>query len=93
MERNEVSIHQVLVFRALSTDRWRTSREVGELLAGKVGDRTVRAHLLALVRLGLVEQAEVFPGHRYRLAEKAKQRNGGYLARLERAAEVFGIAS
>lgn len=47
---------------------------------------------MKLVDLGLLDQAEVFPAHRYRLSSKADKRNKSYLQRLERAAEVFGIA-
>lgn len=90
MERNEISRHEVLVFRALSVDKWLSSKDVAE--ASGVAARTARAHLLKLVRLGLIDQAEVFPGHRYRLSGHAMQRNRGYTDRLARAAEVLGIS-
>jgi hypothetical protein len=46
---------------------------------------------LKLVRLGIVDQAEVFPAHRYRLSTHAAKRNRGYADRITRAAEVLGI--
>lgn len=70
--------------------RWMTSAEIAE--HAHVAPRTARAHALKLVKLGVVDQAEVFPGHRYRLAEHAVKRNRGYFDRLTRAAEVFGLA-
>lgn len=87
VERNEVSRHEVLVFRSLAIDRWVTSRQVAE--TSGVAPRTARAHLLKLVRLGVVDQAEVFPAHRYRLSEFAAKRNRGYTDRLDRAAEAL----
>jgi predicted ArsR family transcriptional regulator len=91
MERNEISLHEVKVFAALNRreGRWATSKEIaGE--AGVAG-RTARAHLLKLVRLGIADQAEVFPAHRYRRAEKAAKRNAGYHLRLLAACEVFSV--
>jgi hypothetical protein len=48
---------------------------------------------LKLVNLGIFDQAEVFPAHRYRLAEMADKRNKGYALRIEQAMSVFGIAA
>jgi DNA-binding IclR family transcriptional regulator len=45
---------------------WLTSQQVAE--GAKVAARTARQHLLRLVQLGLLDQAEVFPAHRYRLS-------------------------
>jgi hypothetical protein len=47
--------------------------------------------LLKLTRMGILECAEVFPAHRYRMAEKAGKRNGGYVTRLEQVCEIFGL--
>jgi predicted ArsR family transcriptional regulator len=88
MERNEVSSHEILVFRTLSA-QWITSKEVAERTG--VAARTARAHLLKLVKLGIADQAEVFPAHRYRLCAHASQRNRGYAQRLEHAADALGI--
>ena len=91
MEKNEISVHEVRVFIAVQniTPRWATSSEIATL--ANVARRTSRHHLLKLTQLGLVECADVFPGHRYRIAEKADKRNGGYLRRLEFAVSVFDL--
>lgn len=90
METNEVSLHQVKIFRVLeSSTGWISAKEVAA--AAGVADRTSRAHLLKLVNLGIADQAEVFPSHRYRLSEIADKRNKTYLQRIRQAAEVFGV--
>ena len=91
MEKNEVSRHEVAVYRTLAENRddWMTSAEIAS--ASGVAPRTARAHALKLVRLGLLDQAEVFPAHRYRLSEYASKRNRGYADRIARAADAFGI--
>ncbi len=91
VERNEVSRHEVAVYQTLARhmDTWLTSVEIAQ--AAEVAPRTARAHALKLVQLGLLDQAEVFPAHRYRLSEYASNRNRGYVDRITRAAEVFGI--
>ncbi len=92
MERNEVSIHEVKVAAALRTavDKWLTNKEIAEHTG--IPYRTVAAHTLKLVKLGLVDQAEVFPAHRFRWSDKAGKRNVSYNLRLETAAEIFQIA-
>lgn len=90
MERNEISVHEVRVYVALkAAGGWLTNTEIAE--AAKVAARTARAHTLKLVRLGVLDLAEVFPAHRYRLAELAKKRNTAYVQRLESARAVFGL--
>lgn len=91
MEKNEVSIHEAKLFLVLrgGGTGWITSRDAAK--ASGISERTARAHLLKLAKMGLVDQAEVFPAHRYRLAAKADKRNGGYVRRLESACEVFGL--
>lgn len=93
MEKNEISIHEVRIFRAFKDAgaTWLTAREVAG--AAAVAERTARAHCLKFVRLGLLDQAEVFPAHRYRLATKAARRNGGYHQRLCEAEAVFGFGA
>jgi DNA-binding transcriptional ArsR family regulator len=88
METNEVSIHQARLFAAIGTE-WRTATEIAELASVK--PRTARHHLLRFVQLGIADVAEVFPGHRYRRAEKASKRNASAMIRLKAAAKVFGI--
>ena len=92
MEHNEVSIHEVRIFVALrdSANRWLTNKEIAG--NAKVAYRTTAQHTQRLVKLGLLDVAEVFPAHRYRLAQKAAKRNAAYVLKLERALEVFGIS-
>jgi DNA-binding transcriptional ArsR family regulator len=90
MESSEVSRHQILVFRFLQQATvWVTAKDVAK--ATKVASRTARHHLLLLTKMGLVDVAEVFPGHRYRFSEKAGKRNAAYLQRLEYSAKVFEL--
>lgn len=89
MESNEISLHQLKVFEFVrDSGRWVTSAEIQD--GAGVAARTARLHALNLVKLGLFDQAEVFPGRRYRLSEFAEQRNKGYMLRLAQAREVFG---
>jgi hypothetical protein len=92
VERNEISRHEVEVFRVITANskQWKTNVEIASECKD-VADRTVRAVTLKLVKLGVIDQAEVFPAHKFRLAEKAAKRNGGYVDRLRKAAEVFGV--
>jgi hypothetical protein len=92
VERNEISRHEVEVFRALMAhaQTWKTNAELAADCS-KVSARTVRAVTLKLVKLGVIDQAEVFPAHKFRLADMAAKRNRGYVDRLHRAAEVFGV--
>jgi DNA-binding IclR family transcriptional regulator len=88
MERAEISTHQLRVFQFVrEAARWVTSDEIAT--HAKVAPRTARAHAKLLVGLGIFDQAEVFPGHRYRLAPQAGKRNKAYLLRLQQAEEVF----
>lgn len=92
MENNEVSTHEVRVVAAVrNKGGWMTSREIAS--AAKVSDRTARHHALRLVKLGIFDQAEVFPGHRYRFADKADKRNAAYMNRLAAAADALGEPS
>jgi len=89
MESNEISSHEIRVYRLLAEGNWVTSRQIAEMTG--VAPRTARAHALKLVHLGIADQAEVFPGHRYRISAHAAQRNRGYHDRIQRAAEALGI--
>lgn len=90
METNEVSVHQVKIFEFVRAHgSWLTAREIAKGAA--VAERTARHHAFLLVKLGIFDQAEVFPAHRYRFSEKAEKRNKGYLIRLAKAKEVFGV--
>ena len=90
MERNEISIHEVRIFLFLkkNLEKWITNKQISE--GTKVSERTVRAHTLKLVKMGILNQAEVFPAHRFRYSDKADKRNRGYFERLTSACEVFG---
>lgn len=95
MEKSEISEHQLRVFQyVVEANRWLTNHQIIEGLAGEnIAPRTIRQHTKHLVDLGIFDQAEVFPSHAYRFSEKAKQRNGGYLLRLQKAQEVFSSLS
>jgi DNA-binding transcriptional regulator PaaX len=92
MERNEISAHEIKVYLALKSnpDKWLSNAEIAALAAG-VSPRTVRAHTLRLVSLGILDQAEVFPAHRYRFSAKGNKRNAAYTIRLTQAAEIMGL--
>lgn len=91
MERNEISVHEARIFTALSKgkDLWLTSKELA--MQAHVAWRTARAHALRLVQLGILDVAEVFPAHKYRLSGKAEKRNAAYMIRLTKAVHVFSI--
>ncbi len=90
MERNEISLHEVKIYRAFlgTPSKWFTNREVASLSG--VAGRTARLHTKRLVSIGILDQAELFPAHRYRLSARAGKRDAGYLNRLNKAIEIFG---
>lgn len=88
MEHAEISLHQLRIFLFVqAADRWVTNAEVAA--GAQVGTRTARAYTKRLVDLGIFDQAEVFPAHRYRLSPHAEKRHKAYLLRLQQAREVF----
>jgi hypothetical protein len=88
-ERAEISEHMVRIWRWLSDrESWETSASIA--IGAGVSGRTARAHAHRLVGLGLLDQAEVFPGHRYRVSKLAEKRNKAFVLRLQEAASVFG---
>ena len=90
-EHAEISLHQLKVYRyLLNAGSWISNRDIAA--ATGVAARTVRQYTLRLVHLGICDQAEVFPGHRYRYSDQAPQRNKAYLLRLQEAEKVFGEA-
>ena len=90
MERAEVSEHELKVYAfTLKAAGWVTNHEIAK--GAGVARRTARQHSLRLVQLGVFDQADVFPAHRYRVGKQARSRNRAYVLRLEQAAEVFGI--
>ena len=88
-EKAEISVHLVRVYRYLADadEAWSTAAEIA--LGAKVRPRTARAHAWRLVALGLCDQAEVFPAHRYRLSKMAGKRNKAFLLRLNAAEAIF----
>lgn len=89
METSEISEHLFRVFNFVSTSSsWVTAAQIAK--GAKVAPRTARAHALRLVKVGVFDQAETFPGHRYCVAPTASKRNRGMMQRLEQAAEFFG---
>lgn len=91
MERSEVSVHEARAYAAFARQggRWITSKDLAR--EAGIAERTARAFCLKFTSLGLVDLAEVFPAHRYRLSDKAARRNAAYVRRLETAQEVFGL--
>lgn len=92
-ERNEVSVQEVRFYLAAkaSAGEWVTAKALAD--GSKIAPRTGRAFATKLVSLGLMDVAEVFPAHRYRLSDKASKRNAAYVQRLEVAVGVFGLGS
>lgn len=90
MERNEISEHEVRVYQILKDDpsKWWTTKEMTP--AAKVAKRTAALHLQRFAQLGVVDQVEIFPNHRYRLSAKSRVRNKAYVQRLEQAVEIIG---
>jgi hypothetical protein len=70
---------------------WRTNKEVAK--GAEVAPRTAGAHTKALVDLQILEQAEIFPAHRYRIYKQAEKRNKVYMLALRKAAEALGLIS
>lgn len=89
MEKTEISVHEVRVYLALiRSNQWMSAKEIAD--AAKVAQRTARAHAHKLAKLGLLDTAEIFPGHRYRMSQHASKRNAAYVARLNAAVDVVG---
>lgn len=91
MEKPEISRHEVAVYHTFlrAPTEWLTSAELAT--RAEVAPRTARLHAMRLAQLGLIDEAAVHPGHRYRLATDGHQRNPGYLNRLTTAASALGI--
>ena len=88
METSEISEHQVRVYAfALQAATWVTANEIAA--GASVAKRTARAHALRFVKLGIFDQAEVFPAHRYRLSPLASKRNRTLVQRVEEAQKIF----
>ena len=86
VERNEVSLHEVKFWLAIN-ESWKTSKQLQQ--EAGLGGSTARMYCRKFVALGICDQAEVFPAHRYRKSDKAAKRNLAYVQRLEQAVSVF----
>jgi len=86
---SEISVHEARLFSVLSAneERWMTTRELAT--EADVAVRTVRVHLKRLARLGIVEEAKVFPGFRYRM--KKDRWSVEHHRSLLEACAVFGL--
>jgi len=92
METNEVSIHQVKIYDFVRVHGgWVTTKDIASGCA--VARRTAHAHAHKFVHLGIFDQAEVFPEHRYRLSSQAQNRNKAIILRLDAAREIFGLTA
>ncbi len=88
MEEGEVSLNQVKVFDFVrKSEGWVTAAEIAT--GSGVVPRTVRHHVLKLVKLGIFDQAEIFSAHRYRVSEHADKHNAAYVLRLHEAIGVL----
>jgi hypothetical protein len=91
MATDLISPHEVrllLVFRQRAGD-WLTNNAVAK--AAEISPRTARAHTDRLVRLGVLEEQQVYPGPVFRLAGEPGEEAQGYLQRAEKAREIFRL--
>jgi predicted transcriptional regulator len=88
-EKSEISIHLAKVFMVIksASPKWVTNKEIAEKT--DVALRTVGAHTQHLVAAGIINQAEVFPQHRYQYSNMGDKRNKGFSDRLDTAIEIF----
>lgn len=90
MESAEISLHQLKIFDFVAgATKWVTMKEIVDGTGSK--RETVGLHCRRFVKLGLFDQAEVWPGHRFRLSELAEKRNKSMIERLATARSVFGL--
>ena len=89
METQEISLNQLRLFEFVrDAGKWVSMREI--VTATGSARETVGLHCRRFVKLGIFDQAEVWPGHRFRIAELADKRNSAIMERLKKAREVFG---
>jgi hypothetical protein len=92
MEGNEISIQEAQTFNAFQKcTAWITSKDLIKQLSDGPAPRSVRHYLAKFVKLGLADVMELWPGHRYRLSDKADKRNTAYFQRLTQAIDAFGL--
>jgi hypothetical protein len=88
---DRISAHEVkllLVFRQ-QPDRWLANGEVAQ--AAEISPRTARLHTSRLVEIGVLDVERVHPASKFRLVQQLGKAGKAYLARWERAREVFGL--
>jgi len=91
MEPVQISMHQVRVFRFVrDRGKWVSSTDIAE--GAEVSPRTARHLARTLVGLGIFDQIEMYPGHRYRFSDQADTVNEAYMIRLRDAEEAFEMA-
>ena len=90
--RGGMSAQEIAVFRTLmqAGKDWLSSREIAQDATPVVAPRTVRAILKGYADRGIVEWAQAFPGHRYRLSSNAP--GSEYASQVRRTAEVLGLS-
>ena len=88
-ETSEISEHLVRIIDFVKTSEWCSNSEIAN--GANVAYRTARLHTFNMVKLGLFDQADVFPGHRYRYSEQADKRNRALVTRIDQAREVLAI--
>jgi len=88
MEKAEISVHQWKIYECLLRSKaWMSNKDIAQQTG--VSLRRVSFHTNNLVQLGILDQAEVYPGHRFRFSQQANKRNTAYLRRLQQAGEIF----
>lgn len=90
METSEISLFEIQVYQFLkqNKDTWVSNSDI--MKHTHLVPRTVRQKTRKLVDLGLVDEAEVFPGHLFRMSGMAGKRNLAYLKRLEQTIAIMG---
>jgi predicted ArsR family transcriptional regulator len=88
MEIIEVSEHLFRIYVTLrDSDSWLTAQQVAK--KAKVAPRTARHHTTRLVSAGLLAQADVFPGPRYRFVKPVNGSTKAIVQKIEAAGKVF----
>jgi Rha family phage regulatory protein len=87
----DISAHRVRCYFALKhAGTWMTNQEISK--SAKVSQRTARQYTKLFCEERIIERLRISPGHQFRIASDAGQRNELFIRELELAAEVMGIA-
>jgi hypothetical protein len=89
MEKKGISIFELKVFGCFQKQpqSWLLHKDLEGMKLG-VAARTIRGVTRKLEQEGVLEQVQMYPGYRYRLAKKTAS-NQDYLARLVAAQKVL----